>query len=91
MTEYKHLTRFPGKTKAVLESAAKKTGLSNNQLIVRCVETHLPIILAENEPLPAYVETAFRRARAVLDRELEKLAAEHSARKPVVTDKAAKR
>lgn len=58
MRDYKHLTRFPAKDKAVLEAATEATGLSVNQIIVQSVHGHLPAILKEHErpvdlsPLP---------------------------------------
>lgn len=50
MRDYKHLTRFPAKDKAILERATKKTGLSVNQIIVESVHEALPSILARHKP-----------------------------------------
>jgi hypothetical protein len=47
MRDYKYPARFPGEVKALLEVAAKETGLSVNQLIVRCVQEYLPALRAE--------------------------------------------
>lgn len=48
--DYKHLTRFPAKDKAILEEATEKTGLSVNQIIVQSVHEALPSILARLKP-----------------------------------------
>jgi uncharacterized protein (DUF1778 family) len=47
MRDYKHLTRFAAKDKALLEAARQITGLTINELIVRATRERLPQIVAE--------------------------------------------
>lgn len=51
MRDYKHLTRFPGEDKALLEAARQVTGLTINELIVRSTHERLPQIVAEQKAL----------------------------------------
>jgi hypothetical protein len=72
MRDYKHLTRFPGSERPLLEAATKATGLSVNQIIVQSVRQHLPTILAQHQarnvdlsPLPeSAISAAYRELSA---------------------------
>src|SRR6266576_588425 len=47
MRDFKKLLTFPREDKAVLVETAEEAGWSVNELIVRCVHGHLPVVKAE--------------------------------------------
>lgn len=78
MRDYKHLTRFPGEDKALLEAAREVTGLTINELIVRSIHERLPELVARAKasdlrPLPeSAVAGAYRSmSEAELDQDRE--------------------
>lgn len=51
MRDYKHLTRFPAKDKALLKLGRQVTGLTINELIVRSTQERLTHIINERKNL----------------------------------------